>query len=48
MVVVLCRRGNDSQVAAATLRARGLARVLDLAGGLHAWADIVDPHMPKL
>jgi adenylyltransferase and sulfurtransferase len=47
-VVVVCRRGNDSQIAAAMLRESGLNRVFDLVGGLHAWADSVDPSMPKL
>jgi rhodanese-related sulfurtransferase len=47
-VVVMCRRGNDSQVAAAQLRSCGIERVFDLVGGLHAWADAVDPNMPKL
>lgn len=47
-VVVMCRRGNDSQVAAAQLRQRGAHNVLDLVGGLHAWAESVDPNMPKL
>jgi rhodanese-related sulfurtransferase len=47
-VVVLCRRGNDSAIAAAQLRDNGLLSVLDLAGGLHAWADDVDDCMPKL
>lgn len=47
-VLVLCRRGNASQLAVKELRAAGLARVLDLAGGLEAWAREVDPSMPVL
>lgn len=47
-VVVMCRRGNDSQLAAARMRAAGVKNVVDLVGGLHAWADSVDPNMPKL
>jgi rhodanese-related sulfurtransferase len=37
-VVVLCRRGNDSQIAAQKLLNAGLVKVRDLEGGLHAWA----------
>ena len=48
VVVVLCRRGNKSQVAADVLRKRGVHGVFDLTGGLHAWADTIDPKMPKL
>ena len=47
-MLVLCRRGNASQLAVKELRAAGLARVLDLAGGLEAWAREVDPSMPVL
>ena len=36
-LVVVCRRGNDSQRAVADLRAAGVAAV-DVAGGLAAWA----------
>eukprot|EP00892_Ulva_mutabilis_P003198 jgi/Ulvmu1/1287/UM011_0011.1 len=47
-VVVMCRRGNDSLVAAESLRHAGVANVVDLVGGIHAWADAVDASMPKL
>jgi rhodanese-related sulfurtransferase len=36
-VVVLCRQGYSSSLAAATLRAVGLTRATDLAGGVEAW-----------
>ncbi|RZS91028.1 rhodanese-related sulfurtransferase [Motilibacter rhizosphaerae] len=36
-VVVVCRQGYSSSVAAATLRAMGLHRATDLAGGVEAW-----------
>ena len=45
-VVVVCRKGNDSQVAADLLTRAGAANVYDLAGGLHAWARTCD--MPAL
>ncbi|GAA0810328.1 rhodanese-like domain-containing protein [Spirilliplanes yamanashiensis] len=37
MVVVACRQGYSSSLAAASLRAMGLHRATDLAGGVEAW-----------
>lgn len=36
-VVVVCRQGYSSSLAAASLRAVGLPRATDLAGGVEAW-----------
>lgn len=36
-VVVVCRHGYSSSLAAASLRAVGLHRATDLAGGVQAW-----------
>ncbi len=36
-VVVVCRQGYSSSLAAASLRAIGLYRATDLAGGVEAW-----------
>jgi len=36
-VVVVCRHGYSSSLAAASLRAIGLHRATDLAGGVQAW-----------
>jgi len=36
-VVVVCRHGYSSSLAAASLRAVGLHRATDLAGGVEAW-----------
>jgi rhodanese-related sulfurtransferase len=36
-VVVACRQGYSSSLAAASLRALGLGRSTDLAGGVQAW-----------
>jgi len=36
-VVVVCRHGFSSSLSAASLRAVGLHRVTDLAGGVQAW-----------
>ncbi|PNH10824.1 Adenylyltransferase and sulfurtransferase MOCS3 [Tetrabaena socialis] len=47
-VVVLCRRGNNSQRVAARLAALGVAGVTDMRGGYQAWAREVDPEMPLL
>lgn len=44
-VTLLCRRGNDSQIAAAKLRTVGrIAR--DVRGGLVAWSHEVDEGFP--
>jgi len=44
---LVCRLGNDSQIAADALRSvsRG-TEVRDLVGGLKAWAKDVDPNFP--
>lgn len=44
-VVVVCRSGARSAQAVEFLRGAGYARVRNLAGGLNAWADEVDPAM---
>lgn len=36
-IVVVCRQGYSSQLAAASLRALGLHRATDLIGGVEAW-----------
>ena len=36
-IVVVCRQGYSSSLAAASLRAIGLHRATDLAGGVEAW-----------
>ncbi|KAI0353810.1 hypothetical protein OH77DRAFT_1457885 [Trametes cingulata] len=46
-VYVVCRLGNDSQLAADALRSRGRGGVVkDLVGGLRAWAREVDANFP--
>jgi rhodanese-related sulfurtransferase len=46
-IVVVCRLGNDSQIAAAALRDAGTGKqVRDLIGGLRAWSREVDPTFP--
>jgi rhodanese-related sulfurtransferase len=36
-VIVVCRQGYSSSIAAASLRALGLHRATDMAGGFEAW-----------
>ncbi|XP_013111762.2 adenylyltransferase and sulfurtransferase MOCS3 [Stomoxys calcitrans] len=46
-IVVLCRRGNDSQIAAQHIINRFPQRtVFDLKGGLHAWHYKIDKNFP--
>jgi rhodanese-related sulfurtransferase len=46
-VVVFCHHGVRSLEAAKYLRLNGFARARSLAGGLEAWADDVDPSLPR-
>lgn len=49
-VYVICRRGNDSQIAAQKLIDDLIetgVRVNDIVGGLHAWTDLIDINFPK-
>ncbi|KAG8072806.1 hypothetical protein GUJ93_ZPchr0006g45256 [Zizania palustris] len=43
---VICRRGDDSQVAVHILRENGFLFASDVAGGLESWAKEVDPSFP--
>lgn len=46
-IVVHCRSGMRSQKVAEFLAANGYERVSNLSGGILAWADQIDPSMPK-
>jgi len=46
-VIVHCRSGARSQKAALILKEAGFTNVSNLAGGILAWADKIDPSMPK-
>src|ERR1700751_5422807 len=46
-VVGHCRSGARSQKAALVLKQAGFTNVSNLAGGILAWADKIDPSMPK-
>ncbi|KAH7440132.1 hypothetical protein KP509_04G093100 [Ceratopteris richardii] len=45
-IIVLCRRGNDSQLAVKYLRENGKTEAVDIIGGLESWARDVDPRFP--
>jgi adenylyltransferase/sulfurtransferase len=46
-VILHCRSGARSQKAALILKNAGFAQPENLAGGILAWADRIDPTMPK-
>jgi adenylyltransferase/sulfurtransferase len=46
-MVVHCKSGMRSQKAIQFLRQQGFKRLLNLKGGILAWADKIDPAMPK-
>jgi rhodanese-related sulfurtransferase len=44
--IVICHHGGRSLQVARFLEHQGFDRVYNLAGGVHAWAQTVDPAMP--
>jgi adenylyltransferase/sulfurtransferase len=46
-IVAHCRSGGRSAEAVEFLRAAGFRKVWNLTGGILAWADRIDPKMPK-
>ncbi len=46
-IVVLCHHGSRSAQVVAYLRANGWTNVINLQGGIHAWAVMVDPSLPR-
>ncbi len=46
-IVVHCKMGGRSAKAADFLRQSGFSKVHNLAGGITAWADRIDPKVPK-
>lgn len=46
-IVVHCKSGGRSQVAAEYLKKSGFTKVRNMAGGILAWSDRVDPKIPK-
>ena len=45
--VVMCHHGRRSQQVAAYLAANGFQQVLNVAGGIDAWAETLDPDLPR-
>ena len=46
-LVLICHHGNRSQQAALWLERNGYTRLHNLRGGVAAWADDVEPQMPR-
>ena len=46
-IVIHCRSGARSQKAALAMKEAGYTNVKNLAGGILAWADRIDPSLPK-
>ncbi len=43
--VIICHHGVRSQQVAFFLESRGFKNLINLSGGIDAWAKTVDPHM---
>lgn len=46
-IYVICRYGNDSQLATKKLLDLGFTNVKDIIGGLNKWSDEIDAKIPK-
>lgn len=46
-ILVLCHHGGRSLRVMQFLRANGFARVSNVAGGIDAWAQEIDPTLPR-
>jgi rhodanese-related sulfurtransferase len=46
-IVVYCHHGMRSLRATMWLRQQGFSKAQSMAGGIDAWADRIDPEMPK-
>ncbi len=44
---VLCHHGRRSQQVAGFLSSKGYAQLVNVAGGIDAWAETLDPEMPR-
>lgn len=47
VIVMLCHHGRRSLQAALFLKSKGYDQVLNLAGGIHAWATQIDGTMAR-
>ena len=46
-ILVHCKTGGRSQKASLLLKQHGFTKVSNVAGGITAWAERIDPSMPK-
>ena len=46
-ILVLCHRGGRSMRVTRFLRANGFAQVSNVAGGIDAWAEQIDPSLAR-
>jgi sulfur-carrier protein adenylyltransferase/sulfurtransferase len=46
-LVVYCRSGGRSARCIEFLQANGFNKLINLKGGIHAWADLIEPTMQK-
>ena len=46
-IIIYCKTGSRSMDALRNLKEAGFTRVKNLAGGIMAWIDQVDPSMPR-
>ncbi len=46
-IACLCHHGGRSMQVASFLHASGFTHVANIAGGIHAWADELDPSIPR-
>ena len=46
-LVVHCHHGGRSAQAVQFLRRMGFGKSINLAGGIHAWSQMIDPSVPR-
>lgn len=46
-IIIYCHHGMRSLRAAGWLRQNGFSQAQSMRGGIEAWADLVDPEMPR-
>jgi rhodanese-related sulfurtransferase len=46
-LIILCHHGTRSGMVADFLRRNGFANVFNLAGGIDAWAQVIEPEMAR-
>jgi sulfur-carrier protein adenylyltransferase/sulfurtransferase len=46
-IFVFCHSGTRSERAAEFLRAAGFPKVTNVAGGIDAWSEEIDPNVPR-